>query len=507
MHSFRTTLGLALAAACGIATLPARADVTLPTILSDNMVIQRGMPIHIWGHADPGEQVVVTLMGDKASAVARPDGQWQAALKPHAAGGPYSLTVTGKNTVTLSNVLIGDLWLCGGQSNMEFTLRRASNATAATAASTDPLLRFFKVRTAKPASPADDVRGAWVVSGPETAGAMSAVGYFFGRDLRKAEGIPIGLISSNVGGTPAQSWTRAAALAASPDLKRRYVDPDSANQAKHDAAIAAYTMALAAAKAAGTKEPTRPFGFWPSSVLYNGMIAPLVRLPIEGVLWYQGESNSHDPEGYRALLPTMITDWRAQWNEPALPFLIVQLAPFGSHEGGDTAWAKTREAQTETARALPHAGIAVITDVGLQDNIHPTNKEPVGDRLALLARKQVYGEKALVAEGPTYRAMRVMGSKIRVTFDNVGDGLTIRGGQASAVPVPADRLVGFTVAGADGKFVPAEAKIVGKDTVEISAAQVVQPSAARYGFVNFPVVNLWNKNGLPANPFRTDRAQ
>lgn len=504
MRLFRT-IALVGLAACGIAASPVRANVTLPTVLSDNMVLQRGMPIAIWGHADPDEQVTVTLMGDKASAVAGPNGQWQATLGPHPAGGPYSLTVTGKNTVTLSNVLIGDLWLCGGQSNMEFTLRRASTATAAIAASADPLLRFFKVRTAKPTAPADDVQGAWTVSGPDTAGAMTAVGYFFGRDLRKAEGIPIGLISSNVGGTPAQSWTRAAPLAANPDLKRRYVDTDSANQAKHDAAMAAYTTALAAAKAAGTKEPTKPFGFWPSSVLYNGMIAPLVRLPIEGVLWYQGESNSHDPEGYWALLPTMINDWRAQWNEPALPFLIVQLAPFGSHEDHDTAWAKTREAQAEIARTVPHVGLAVITDVGLQDNIHPTNKEPVGDRLALFARKQVYGEKELVAEGPTYRAMQIMGSKIKVTFDNVGDGLAIRGGEASAVPVPADRLVGFTVAGPDGQFVPAEAKIVGKDTVEVSAPQVPQPKAVRYGFVNFPVVNLWNKNGLPACPFRTDR--
>ncbi len=504
MHPFRTVLSLALFAACALGAPPSQANVTLPAVLSDNMVLQRSMPIHIWGHADVGEKVTVTLAGDQASSVAGPDGQWQATLKPHAAGGPYSLTVTGKNTVTLSNILIGDLWLCGGQSNMEFTLRRAATATAAVAASADPQLRFFKVRTAKPNSPADDVRGSWVVSGPDTAGAMSAVGYFFGRDLRKAEGVPIGLISSNVGGTPAQSWTRGGALAANPDLQRRYVAPDSANQAKHDAAVAAYEAALAAAKAAGTKEPTKPFSFWPSSVLYNGMIAPLVRLPIRGVLWYQGESNSHDPEGYRALLPTMINDWRAQWNEPALPFLIVQLAPFGSHEGNDMAWAKTREAQTETARTLPHTGIVVITDLGLKDNIHPTDKEPVGDRLALLARKQVYGEKELVAEGPTYRAMQVMDNKIRVTFDNAGDGLTARGGEASSVPVPADHLVGFTVAGPDGIFVPADAKIVGKDTVEVSAAQVAQPKAVRYGFVNFPVVNLWNKNGLPANPFRTD---
>ncbi len=471
------------------------------------MVLQWGTAIPVWGKADPGEKVTVALDGDQATAITAADGQWQAALKPHTAGGPYTLRVTGKNTLTRSNVLVGDVWLCGGQSNMEFTLKRASNAADAIAASTDPELRLFKVRTAKPTAPADDVEGNWNAAGPDTTGGFSAVGYFFGHAIRTAEHIPLGLISSNVGGTPAQSWTRAEVLNANPDLKQRYVDPSAAELAAHDAAMTAYEAALAKAKTNGTKPPQKPYGFWPPSVLYNGMIAPLTPFPIRGVLWYQGESNTHDPVGYRTLLPAMIRDWRVQWHEPNLPFLIVQLAPFGSKSGNDMAWAELREAQQMAAQTLPNAALAVTTDVGTEHEIHYTNKQPVGERLALLARKFVYGEKDLVVSGPTFHSMRIDGNKAVLTFDNVGDGLTIHGGDSSGVTVPSDTLVGFTIAGADGKFAPAEAKIVGPNTVEDSSPLVTQPTAVRYGFINFPVVNLWNKNGLPAVPFRTDAPQ
>lgn len=487
------------------ASRPARADVTLPALISDGMVLQRNMPIHIWGKADPGENVTAALDGDQAATKAGPDGQWQVTLKSRPAGGPDTLTVTGKNTLTRSNILIGDVWVCSGQSNMEFTLRRALTGPQAIAASDDPQLRLFKVATAKLTALTDDVRGTWNQAGPTTTPAFSAVGYFFGRALRQAEHIPIGLISSNVGGTPAQSWTRAAVLTSDPDLKRRYVDTDAIGQAAHDAAMANYEAKLAKSKTDGTKAPQKPYGFWPSSVLYNGMIAPLTHLPIRGVIWYQGESNTHDPVGYRTLLPTMIRDWRGQWGEPEMPFLIVQLAPFDSKSDHSTTnWAETREAQVHAAQTLPNVGTVVITDLGTQHNIHPTDKQPVGERLALLARRDVYGEKNLVASGPTFRDWHVDGSKAIVTFDNVGDGLTIQGGVSSGVPVPADTLVGFTIAGADGVFVPATAQIVDKNTVEVSAPQVPQPKAVRYGFVNFPIVNLWNKNGLPASPFRTD---
>lgn len=482
----------------------ARADVTLPAVFSDNMVLQRNAPVRIWGHAAPGEAITVRLSDGRATATAGPDGNWLATLKPQGAGGPYVLRVVGRNTLTLNNVQCGDVWLCGGQSNMEFSLKRALTGPQAIAASADPGLRLFKVGLARQDTPADDVKGSWKEAAPETTGGFSAVGYFFGRALRRAEHVPIGLISDNQGGTPAQAWTRADVLTASPELKKRYVDTNAPGQAQHDAAMAAYETKRAQAKAAGKKEPPKPYGFWQSSKLYNGMIAPLTRFPVRGVIWFQGESNANDPYGYRTLLPALIRDWRAQWGEPQMPFLIAQLAPFGSGAGGGTGWAEMREIQSAAAASLPAVGLAVTIDVGTQHDIHPTNKEPVGERLALQARRIAYQETGLVVSGPTYRGMAAVGGKITVAFDNAGDGLTVRGGDASGVAVPADKLVGFTIAGADGNFVQADARIVGKNMVEVSSPQVPAPRSVRYGFVNFPVVNLWNKNGLPASPFRAD---
>ena len=514
LPSFRVRFGLVGAIVLGFFAVPytAYADVMLSPLFGDNMVFQRDAPHHIWGKADPGEKVTVALQMVTAGMTAAistetvtgANGTWEVFLSPQKAGGPYRLTITGKNIIALNNVLIGDVWLCGGQSNMQFSLQRAATGKEAIGASADPNLRLFKVGLAQPTTPADTVKGSWQESNPKSTPSFSAVGYFFGRALRNAEKVPIGLIGSNWGGTPAQAWTREAALTANPDLKSRYIDTYPANQAAHDKQVADYETALAKAKAAGKKEPVKPYGFWRYSGLYNGMIAPLTRFPIRGVLWYQGESNSSDPAGYAKLVPTMIADWRAQWHLPSLPFLIVQLPPFGTKAGDGLAWAEMRENQARTAQMLPHVGLVVTTDVGTQHNIHPTNKEPVGERLALQARRLVYGETNLVASGPTYKSLKIDGAKAVITFDNVGDGLVIHGGQSSDAPVPADTLVGFTIAGPDGKFVPAQAKIVGKDTVEVSAPEVTTPESVRYGFVNFPVVNLWNKNGLPAAPFRTD---
>jgi sialate O-acetylesterase len=406
--------------------------------------------------------------------------------------------------VFLKNVLVGDVWLCSGQSNMQLSLQRASTGLQAIAASADPNLRLFKVGLAQPTAPADTVKGSWQESGPTTTGSFSAVGYFFGRALRTSQKVPIGLIASSWGGTPAQAWTREATLTTNPELKGRYVDTYPANQARHDKQMADYAAAREKARAEGREEPRKPYGFWRYSGLYNGMIAPLTRFPIRGVIWYQGESNSSDPAGYATLLPAMIQDWRTQWNSPTMPFLIVQLPPFGTKAGKGLAWAQMRENQTHIAHTLPNVGLVVTTDVGTRGDIHPTNKEPVGERLSLQARRIAYGETGLVAAGPAFKSLRIEGAKAVVTFDSVGDGLTLRGGQSSDTPVPADTLTGFTIAGADGSFVPARARIVGKDTVEVSAPGVISARAVRYGYINFPVVNLWNKNGLPAGPFRTD---
>ena len=491
--------GVLLAAAC-----PAWADVTLPAVFGDGAVVQRDVPLPVWGKAAPGEVVTVSFGAKTVRITTGADGRWRAVLPAFAAGGPFELAVQGANRVTRKDILIGDVYLCSGQSNMELNLGRATNGAETISASNDPLLRFFRVARAQPAEVADDVRAVWHPSGPSTSGGFSAVGYFFGRALRKAEHVPIGLIGSYVGGTQAQAWTREEALTANSDLKRRYVDTDAAGQARHDQQMAAYTAALAQAKTDGKREPQKPYNFQRFSSLYNGMIAPLNDFPIRGVLWYQGESNAGDPTGYAELLPTLISDWRARRHAPELPFLVVQLPAFGTNAGGGLAWAELREHQAETARTLPAVGMAVTLDAGTQHNIHPTDKEPVGERLALLARKMIYGEALLVVNGPTYRTLQIGAGKAVITFDNVGDGLEARGGTASGVPVSADTLTGFTVAGADGRFVPATAHVTGKDTVEVSASSVAAPKAVRYGFVNFPVVNLWNKNGLPAAPFRTD---
>ncbi len=481
-------------------SLAANADVTLPSLLSDNMVVQQKSPVHVWGRADPGEPVTVTFAAQAAKTIAGANGAWDLRLKPMAAGGPYTLTVTGKNTLTLKNVLVGEVWVCSGQSNMSFPLAAASNGPAAMVAAANPHIRLFHVPLVQSDTPQGDVKASWVQADPNTVGGFSAVGYFFGRDLQKALGVPVGLIQSDVGGTPGQFWTPAEALRADPFLQKTYIGGYRAQYARYLTATADWEVAAKAAREAGKPAPYKPDAPWGCSVLYNGMIAPLTHYPVRGAIWYQGESNTDDPAAYRKLLPALIQSWRAAWANPVFPFLIVQIAPFGA--GSDNArYAEVREAQWETAQTTPRTGVAVTTDVGDEKDLHPKQKEPVGARLALLARKIAYGEK-IVAQGPTLQTATRNGQTVTLRFAHIGGGLAAQGGLSSGVAVPEGRLVGFTLAGADGKSVAADARITAKDTVVVSSPQVGWPVAVAYGFANFPVVNLWNKNGLPAMPFR-----
>lgn len=479
----------------------ARADVTLPALISDNMIVQQKMPVHIYGTASPAEKVKVSLAGKSATATTGADGNWEVSLPPVKAGGPYTLSVQGNNTLTINNVLSGEVWVCSGQSNMELALTRASNGADAIAASANPNIHLFHVAKARSDSPAADVKAKWQECGPQTVPNFSAVGYFFGRDLQKAEGVPIGLIESDWGGTPAESWTSEEKLQSSPVL-RPMIDKYPAQKEAFDKTLSSFADMEAKAKAEGKPAPRRPNAPWRYSELYNAMIVPLTKYPIRGATWYQGESNTGRAEQYRTLMPALIENWRSAWGIKDFPFLIVQLAPFGSGNSGGTAYAELREAQNMTAQMLPNVGVAVITDVGNEKDIHPTRKEPVGQRLALLARKIAYNEKVNAA-GPTYKDMTVDGDKITVHFANVGDGLMMKAGETSGEMVAPGVLSGFTIAGADGKFVPANAVLKGKDAVIVSAQGVTNPTAVRFGFVNFPVVNLWG-NDLPANPFRTD---
>jgi sialate O-acetylesterase len=419
------------------------------------------------------------------------------------AGGPFTMEISGDNTVTINNVLVGEVWLCSGQSNMAFQLYRANNAAEAIPAAQDAELRLFTVHADNSDRPKDDVTGAWSETTPGSVSNFSAVAYFFGRDLRRALKVPVGLISSSVGGTPAEAWTARPVLEADPELKKILVRHEEAVQkydpassaAKHKEDMEKHKEAVAQAKAEGKpvpKAPTAPAN--PSrsssrpSALYNAMIAPLEPYAIAGVIWYQGEANSGRAAEYQKLFPAMIKNWRQAWGEGDFPFLFVQIAPFFRMTP------EIREAQLLTWQKVPRTGMAVITDIGNEQDIHPTKKEPVGDRLALAARAIAYGEK-IEYSGPVYDSMKIKGDKIVLSFKHTGGELM------SMTKDP--ELKGFTIAGADGQFTEAVAKIDGEKVV-VSSASVAKPAAVRYGWANTPNVNLFNKEGLPATPFRTD---
>ncbi len=451
----RSAVFLLIASLCFGVTPFALAEVKPHGLFSDNMLLQREIPINVWGTAANDEKVTVAINDQTVSTVAK-DGKWLVQLKPLTAGGPTTLTITGSNTIELKNVLIGDVWICSGQSNMEMTLNNCATGPADVKQSTNAKLRLYNVpRHGKP-EPQDDVVGTWSECNPQTTPNFSGVAYYFGRALQAKLDVPIGLINTNVGGTPAEAWTSQQALEAEPAtavyLKRRHSD------------------------------------------LYNAMIHPLQNYGIRGAIWYQGESNAGEAYLYRKLFPTMITNWRAAWKQGDFPFLFVQLAPYEKivDAPGPSRWAELREAQLLTAQNLPKTGMAVITDVGDEKDIHPKRKQPAGERLALAARAIAYGEK-IEYSGPVYQSMSVDGANAVIKFTHLGQGLKSEG----------DQLTGFTIAGEDKAFHNARAKIEG-DTVVVSSPDVAKPVAVRYGWNQYPVVNLWNKDGLPATPFRTD---
>jgi sialate O-acetylesterase len=495
----------------------ASADVKLHPLFSDHMVLQRATSIPVWGTADAGEAVSVRLdrrtpeqwESTIGEAVADANGNWKTKLPLPLSFGPYTMTVEGKNKLTLNDVLVGEVWICSGQSNMEWSLKKSFEPDAVIKNSTNPMMRLFTVQNATAGEPQKTVKTTgWHVCQPDSVKDFSAVGYFFGRDLQKALNMPVGLIHTSWGGTPAQAWTSKESLNAVPELRHYHERLAKAsedfssgkNRENYDAALKKWEAESAKAKEENKPAPRKPNAPndptknpGSASTLYNAMIAPLVPFAVRGAIWYQGEANEGAAYEYRTLFPTMIKDWRQHWNYD-MPFLAVQLAPFRkiNQEPMDSAWAELREAQLMATHKLPSVGMAVITDVGEENDIHPKKKEPVGARLALLARRIAYCQP-IVANGPTYHSMRVEGNRAVVYFDNFGSGLERRG----------DTLTGFTIAGADHKFVNAQAEIQG-NAVIVSAPGVDRPEAVRFGWANYPVVNLWNREGLPATPFRTD---
>jgi sialate O-acetylesterase len=479
-----------------------RAEVQPHPLFTEGCVLQRDVSIRVWGKAKAGEQVAVEICGQTAKATADAEGNWKVYLNKMDAGGPHKMIIRGENTITLTNVCVGEVWVCSGQSNMGFTMNRVSNAAEAIPASADPQLRLFKVPMVTAETPQYSVNAAWAVSEPGVVSNFTAVGYFFGRDLRKALGVPVGLIMTAWGGSYAEAWTDRGTLErVLPTAFDRYKESVSekaiANYEKTlqnvKKARDNYKATVAKAKADGKKAPNLPRV--PEdprttknrpSVLFNAMLAPLQPFAIRGAIWYQGESNASRSKEYQTLFPAMITNWRQTWGLGDFPFFFVQIAPYNGQPP------EIREAQLISWQKTPNTAMAVITDHGDANDIHPTNKEPVGQRLALAARALTYGEK-IEYSGPVFKQMNISGDKAMLTFDHLGGGLVAKNGA----------LKGFTIAGADKKHVPAAATIAG-DTVVVSAAEVKTPTAVRFGWANVPDVNLFNKAGLPATPFRTD---
>jgi len=630
------------------------ADIRLPSVIGDHMVLQRGIKAPLWGWAEPGEEVRLGVSWHRMErrTVADADGKWMFTVSTPPAGGPYEITLAGKNTIALKNVLVGEVWVCSGQSNMEWPLHAAANGAQEVATADHPNIRLFTVQKKIAGDPETDCTGQWSPCSPETAPGFSAVGYFFGRYLQKELGVPVGLINTSWGGTVAEAWTSSEALAKMPEFKalldriaKAKSDPDAAMK-KYQDALAKWQKKIEAAGAQGQGciEPGFDDSSWqevelpvlweqtglgnfdglvwfrqtievPDSwvgkelvlelgpiddqdttwvngvkigahteanqwqalrkykigsdiiqagknviavqvldtggsggiygqpeqmrlkpaggpddkaialagkwrykvgydlasmppqpqppawmnnpnaptVLYNGMIAPLVPFGIRGAIWYQGESNAGRAYQYRELFPTMITNWRQDWGLGDFPFLFVQLANFmpTEPEPGESAWAELREAQLMTLE-LPNAGMATIIDIGEANDIHPKNKQDVGKRLALWALAQTHG-RDIVYSGPLYKSMEIKGNKALLHFDHIGAGLMTQGGP----------LTGFAIAGTDRKFVWAQARIEGS-TVVVSSDKVAEPAAVRYAWANNPTCNLFNKAGLPASPFRTD---
>ncbi len=484
------------------------AEIKLPAVIGDNMVLQRGKVVSIWGWADPGEEVTVSVdwQAMRWSVRAGSDGKWAFKMSSPPAGGPYQMTLQGKNSVTIKNILSGEVWVCSGQSNMQMSVQASANAEQEIAAADYPKIRLFTVEREVAEEPKSDCRGRWVECSPQTVPGFSAVAYYFGRYLHKELNVPVGLIHTSWGGTPAEAWTRLDALEGDEDfapILQRYqelVEKYPARMADYEQRLKQWKQAVEKAKSEGKKVPRRPrppagpLNPHRPAGLYNAMISPLIPYGIRGVIWYQGESNASRAYQYRKLFPRMIECWRKNWGQGDFPFIFVQLANFKAvqPEPADSAWAELREAQLK-ALALPNTGMAVIIDIGEADDIHPKNKQDVGKRLALWALGTTYGKK-IVYSGPLYKSMQVEGSKVILRFDHVDGGLVAKGGGP---------LKGFAIAGEDKKFVWAEAEIQG-DTVVVSSPQVPKPVAVRYAWADNPICNLYNAEGLPASPFRTD---
>ncbi len=485
--------------------IQASAAVKLPAIISDHMVLQQDAPLPIWGWADAGEEVIVAVAGTTATTRADAAGKWSVKLGQLMTGGPHTLTVKGTNELTVNDVLVGEVWLGSGQSNMAMAVKGAQDFEQEQAKANFPQVRMFTEKSGGASAPQDGGAGAWVVCSPETVGAFSATLFFTGREIHKSLGVPVGLINSSVGGTPIESWIAPEAQRSAAELQGLFAASEKAEaavdiekaKAKYEQDLAAWTAAAKLARAEKKRVPRKPQD--PVALrakkgniggLFNGKIAPLIPYAIRGALWYQGEANSTDPKAgfYGRQLALLVQDWRARWGYE-FPMAWVQLPNFG---GPGRNWPAVREGMLQTLK-LPKTGMAVTIDIGDEKNIHPINKQEVGRRLSLWALGEVYGKKVASTSGPLPAGHEVRGAAVALSFTHSDGGLVAKDGE----------LQGFVVAGKDRQWKPAQARIEGRQVI-VSSPEVHQPVAVRYAWENWPTCNLYNGAGLPASPFRTD---
>jgi len=503
----RTTLSFCLAS---IGLLHA-AIVPAP-FFSDHAVLQRDIPLAVWGTARPGAEITIRYGGQTVAATTNAEGRWQAALKPLATGTRGDMSFEGDGSLILKDLAAGDVWFCSGQSNMQWTVRNSANAEKEIASANDEDLRHFKIPLKPAETPQDDSfigSPGWKKALPENVGDFTAVGYYFARDLRSEIGVPVGIIHSSWGGTAIEpwigpkSWQTHPQAATALEARRQQMVNWKKNQPQREKALNDWKLQVEKAKAEGTTPPPQPRQQPPPDVsnrvptqLYNGMVHPCVRLPIRGGIWYQGESNANGgtagATAYTGLKKHLVESWREAWNIGEFPFYFVQLANFNAQGGpGGRSWAFFREGQTKAAASVPNSGMACIIDVGEPSDIHPRNKQTVGNRLARLALAGTYG-KTIATEGPVLKGTRIEAGTIHLEFDDHGRGLVSRG-----------ETSGFEIAGKDGGFVSAKAVLKG-NIVSCSAESIAEPAYVRYAWTNSPLPSLFDNEGLPVAPFRTD---
>jgi sialate O-acetylesterase len=484
--------------------------IVLPSLFTDHMVLQQKMPIRIWGWANPGEKITVSFAGKNAQAAANDDGRWMVELPPLLADSqPQDLTVQDAfERIVIHDVLVGEVWICSGQSNMEFPMTSGQHVAwtpgghlePLLASSENPEIRLFKVPHALFTSPSEKLSGRWELCNPQTTESFSAVGYLFSRELHQKLNVPVGIIQSTWGGTRIEPWLSLQVYENTPlfkkDLNWIHATPHVSGpipivntpRAATTGPATTRPLSMSAMSKANTWSRESP------TAIYNGMINPLIPYTIRGVIWYQGESNVSELDKiYFDHLNALIESWRKQWGQGDFPFYIVQIAPYGGYHVDPGIEPMIWQAEEEVAQKIPNTGIAGTMDIGNLTNIHPADKIDVAHRLALWALAKIYGQTNLVYSGPIYQSMQVDHGKIIINFDYVGSGLVSRDNKP---------LNWFQIAGADQKFVPAQAQIVG-DTVVVESVSVPNPVAVRFGWNEIAVPNLMNKDGLPALPFQT----